>query len=187
MQLHKTRIPGCFTIQPLLFKDERGVFVKTFRSDVFAENHLETHFPEQYYSISRQGVLRGLHFQIPPREHTKLVYCVSGKVMDVIVDLRRGSPAFGNFEVFELSAEEGNMIYIPPGLAHGFYVTSERAILVYNVSSLYSPEHDCGIHWRSIDLPWPNQNPILSERDGAFPHVSNFSSPFSFEGGEKGK
>lgn len=129
----ETKIPGCFVLKPAVFQDERGSFVKTFHEQVFAANKLETNFAEEYYSVSFKNVLRGLHFQLPPKEHTKVVYCVLGAVMDVVVDLRVGSSSYGKFEIFEVSGENGNMIYVPPGLAHGFYVTSEKAIMMYDL------------------------------------------------------
>lgn len=183
MQINKTRIPGCYEITPLIFKDERGIFVKTFHQEVFAQNRLETHYAEEYYSSSHQDVLRGLHFQIPPKDHTKLVYCIAGEVIDAVVDLRIGSPTYGEFETFKLNAEKGNMIYIPPGLAHGFYVVSQNAILLYKVTTVYSPEHDSGIHWNSVGIPWPGDDPIISKRDSEFVALSDYVSPFTYQEG----
>ncbi|MFZ3171874.1 MAG: dTDP-4-dehydrorhamnose 3,5-epimerase [Carboxydocellales bacterium] len=180
MIVNQTKIPGCYEINPVVFQDERGVFVKTFHQDIYSNYKLETHFAEEYYSFSHHGVLRGLHFQIPPKDHTKLVYCVTGEVMDVVVDLRIGSPTFGEFEIFRISANKGNMLYIPSGLAHGFYVESENAILIYKVTTVYSQEHDTGIHWSSIGIPWPNKDPIISKRDNEFLALANFASPFQF-------
>jgi dTDP-4-dehydrorhamnose 3,5-epimerase len=179
--LKKTLIPGCYELQPNVFRDERGLFVKTFHEDVFKENGLETHFAEEYYSFSHKRVLRGLHFQLPPMEHVKLVYCVYGRVLDTVVDLRVGSPAYGDFETFELSDEQANMVYIPKGLAHGFYVLSESAIVMYKVTTVYSPEHDTGILWNSADIPWPDEGPIVSKRDSEFIACKNFNSPFVYK------
>jgi len=175
-------IPGCYELQPNAFKDERGHFVKTFHENVFKESGLETHFVEEYYSFSHKRVLRGLHFQLPLMDHVKLVYCVYGRVLDAVVDLRVGSPTYGNFETFELSAEQGNMIYIPKGLAHGFYVMSEVAIMMYKVTTVYSVEHDKGILWRSANIPWPDECPIISKRDSEFVALDNFQSPFIYKG-----
>ena len=173
-------IPGCFEIQPTVLKDERGLFVKTFHEQIFAEHGLETHFSEIYYSRSYKGVLRGLHFQVPPHDHAKLIYCLVGKVKDVVVDLRVGSPTYGKFASFILSAETANMIYVPRGLAHGFYTLSDSAIMVYNVTSVYSPQHDTGIRWDSVGIDWPSDKPIISERDGRFVPLADFESPFRF-------
>lgn len=181
MKMNKTSIPGCYELFPVVFEDERGSFVKTFHKELFAEKGLETNYAEEYYSVSRKGVLRGLHFQTPPMEHVKLVYCVSGKIMDAVVDLRVGSPSYKKFETFDLNAETGNVLYVPSGLAHGFYVLSESAIVVYNVSTVYSPEHDAGILWGSTSIPWIDESPIVSKRDSEFVTLSDFKSPFVYD------
>ncbi|WP_017719593.1 dTDP-4-dehydrorhamnose 3,5-epimerase [Kamptonema formosum] len=180
MQIRETKIPGCYEITPDVFKDERGSFVKTFHQDIFKTHQLETKFAEEYYSVSHRNVLRGLHFQLPPEAHTKMVYCVQGQVIDAVVDLRVGSPTFGQFALFDLSAEKANTLYIPPGVAHGFYVTGETAIMMYKVSTVYSPEHDTGIHWDSVGIPWPCTEPIVSKRDSSFAALSEFKSPFIY-------
>jgi dTDP-4-dehydrorhamnose 3,5-epimerase len=180
MKAIETKIPGCYEFQLNVFKDERGSFVKTFHQDIFSSYQLETNFAEEYYSVSHRNVLRGLHFQLPPQEHTKIAYCVQGQVLDVVVDLRVGSPTYGKFETFDLSAEKANLIYIPPGLAHGFYVISEMAIMMYKVSTVYSSEHDRGILWNSAGIPWPSTNPIVSKRDSSFATLSDFNSPFVY-------
>lgn len=178
MQINQMKIHGCCEIKPSILKDNRGVFVKTFNQTVFFENGLIGKFSEEYYSISSKGVLRGLHFQIPPYDYTKLVYCVYGKVLDVLVDLRVGSPTYGKFELFNLSAEKGSVIYIPSGLAHGFYVLSQQAIIIYNVTAVYSPAHDTGIHWNSVGIPWPDKTPLVSKRDEKLVPLADFKSPF---------
>jgi dTDP-4-dehydrorhamnose 3,5-epimerase len=179
-KIRQTKIPGCLEILPQKLKDKRGFFVKTFHKDMFRKYLLETDFVEEYYSFSYKRVLRGLHFQVPPMDHVKLVYCISGKVLDVVVDLRIGSPTYGEFEMFDLSSEKANMIYIPKGLAHGFYVLSDNAIMVYKVSTFYSPEHDTGILWNSVGIPWPDEKPIISKRDSEFLSFKDFKSPFFY-------
>lgn len=181
VDINKTKISGCFEILPKVLKDERGIFIKTFHQDVFKENGLETDFLEEYYSFSYKRVLRGLHFQMPPMDHVKLVYCVSGKVLDVVVDLRVGSPSYGDFEIFKLSDEKANMIYIPKGLAHGFYVLSENTIMIYKVTTIFSPEHDTGILWNSVGVPWPDEKPIISKRDSEFKAFKDFKNPFIYQ------
>lgn len=178
MEFKSTSIVGCYVIQPKLVHDERGRFVKTFRKDIFSQQSVETIFFEDVYSISKKGVLRGLHFQIPPYETVRLAYCIDGSVFDAVVDLRKQSPTYGQYETFELSADNGNMLYIPIGLAHGFYVLSERAIMGYKISSPYSFEHDAGIVWNSVGIPWPVDNPIMSSRDRKFLDFDEFNSPF---------
>lgn len=184
MEIIQTPIPGCFELHPKIFQDERGNFVKTFHEGMFRERGLETRFAEEYYSWSRRGVLRGLHFQLPPQDHIKLVYCASGAVLDVVVDLRKGSPSFGRHAQFELSAEKANMLYVPAGLAHGFYVTADHAIMLYKVTTVYSPAHDSGIRWDSAGILWPQANPIVSKRDSSFPALIDVASPFRFSGNE---
>lgn len=179
MRFEKSIIAGCFNIIPDVRRDDRGSFVKTFHKGIFIDQGLEHTFAEEYYSVSRQGVLRGLHFQRPPHHHTKLVYCISGHVMDAVVDLRRDSPTYGQHAVFELSADTANILYIPPGLAHGFYTLSDKATLVYKVTTVYAPEHDTGIRWDSAGVPWPDGKPLLSPRDQTFPILDEFDSPFT--------
>ena len=176
-----TPLPGCFLVGLPEQRDRRGSFVKLFHEQSFREEELETHFPETYYSTSCRGVLRGLHFQLPPREHVKLVYCLDGLIFDAVVDLRRGSPTYGQFATFELSGREATMLYIPLGMAHGFYVQSDSAMVLYNVSTTYSPAHDAGILWNSAGIPWPSLSPILSARDDTFPALTDFNTPFIFQ------
>lgn len=181
MEIEKTKLTDCYKITPLLFQDHRGTFVKTFHLDHFKKENLTTNFKEHYYSISSKGVLRGLHFQYPTKQHVKLVYCIKGSVLDVVVDLRIGSPSYGEFDVFHLNDQKKNMIYIPEGMAHGFYVMSEEAVVGCNLSTTYSPEYDGGINWNSIKIPWPDNNPILSDKDLALPAFKDFKSPFYFK------
>lgn len=175
------QLAGCFEIQPNIVEDNRGRFVKVFHADTFAEMGLATEFSEEYYSHSKLGVIRGMHFQTPPAELTKLVYCVTGTVFDVLLDLRVGSPTFGQTETFTLSAAQGNYLYIPKGVAHGFCVTSASATLVYKVTNVYAPEYDAGLLWSSINVDWPIATPILSSRDANFMPLSQFQSPFIYE------
>ena len=177
-ELTETKLSGCWEIMPKILKDDRGYFIKTFHSDFFAQQGLETDFKEEYYSLSYQGVIRGLHFQIPPHDHTKIVYCVQGAVMDVVVDLRVQSPTYGQFIVFDLNAEKRNLVYISPGFAHGFEVLSESALMMYKVSTVYNPGADSGVLWSSLGIPWQAQNPILSQRDQSFVPLPEFRSPF---------
>jgi dTDP-4-dehydrorhamnose 3,5-epimerase len=176
-----TEVLGCFEIQPTLFDDERGRFVKVFNVDQFKENKLETNFLEEYYSHSRKGVIRGMHFQTPPADLVKMIYCVHGEVVDAVVDLRRGSPTFGKTVVIALSADRANCVYIPKGLAHGFCSVSDTATLVYKVTSTYNPQHDSGILWSSIGIDWPVSQPIFSERDGKLTPFADFESPFVYQ------
>lgn len=176
----ETYIPGCFELTPRKINDERGCFVKTYHFDAFKEHGLDTDWREEYYSVSHKGVLRGLHYQSPPHDHAKLVYCTSGEVLDVVVDLRVGSPMFGKFTIFQLTACKANMIYIPRGCAHGFYTISDSATMMYKVTSVYAPSNDTGIHWNSVGISWPDTKPIVSLRDNSLIFFSDFISPFAW-------
>lgn len=182
MKIVPTSINGCFEIFPRVLEDVRGRFVKTYHQDVFNQHKLATNFVEQYYSVSHKGVLRGLHFQTPPHEHAKLVYCLTGKVLDAIVDLRVGSPTFGKFELIELDAASAKMLYIAAGMAHGFYALEDDTIMQYHVTTTYAPNFDTGIRWDSAGIPWPNMRPILSERDSKFALLADYISPFTYGG-----
>ena len=128
-------------------------------------------------------MLRGLHFQTPPHGHAKLVLCLFGAVFDAVVDLRQGSPADGQFFTLELSAAKRNMLYVPKGLAHGFYVPSGEALMLYKTSTVHAPAHDAGIRWDSAGIPWPGSKPLVSARDAAFAPLAEFKSPFAFPPG----
>jgi dTDP-4-dehydrorhamnose 3,5-epimerase len=179
MRIESIQIPGCYQIFPKKIEDKRGSFVKTFEWEKFEEAGLVTNFAEEYYSHSQKSVLRGLHFQVPPHEHTKIVYCLKGEVFDVLVDLRCGSPTFGKASKFILSAESANLLYIAPGIAHGFYVLSEEAVLQYKVTSSYKEAFDSGINWNSVEIDWPSKSPNISVRDNSLEALSSFKSPFT--------
>ena len=174
----ETPLEGCYELQPIVRGDKRGSFTKTFHVDSFRELGLATDFKEELRTISVKNVLRGLHFQTPPAEHVKVVYCAEGNVMDVAVDLRKSSPTYGKFHIVNLDSEKCNMLYIPVGFAHGFYTLSERVIMMYKMTSVYSPENDKGILWNSVFIPWPTKTPILSERDTKHIKFTEFDSPF---------
>ena len=181
MHIQETTIPGCFEITPHVFTDERGSFVKTFHHDSFDKQGLETEWREEYYSVSRKGVLRGMHFQLPPHDHAKLVYCTAGKVLDAVLDLRIGSPTFHRHVLIELNDAKANMLYLPKGVAHGFYTVSDSATMMYKVSTVYAPMYDTGILWNSIGIPWPDRHPVVSQRDSTLPALSDFTdNPFQY-------
>ena len=180
MDVTESNLQGCFELQNNKFLDERGSFVKTFHTPTFESFGLCTDFKEEYYSVSHKGVIRGMHFQLPPNDHVKLVYCTSGMVLDVVLDIRKGSPTFGKCASFELSADKANMIYIPKGMAHGFCVLSEQATMLYKLSSIYSPDSDFGIRWDTIDFDWPVSAPLMSSRDQGLDSFADFDSAFTF-------
>lgn len=178
MNLIQTTMAGCFEIQPRIFEDSRGRFIKPFQQSWMLEHGLEGGFSEDFYSVSAKGVLRGLHFQEPPHDQAKLVYCTRGAAFDVAVDLRRHSKTYGRFQAFELTAAKGNSLYLPKGFAHGFYALEDGTTIVYKVSAEYSPAHDKGVLWSSLGIPWPNPSPVVSVRDAAFPKLADYVSPF---------
>ncbi len=181
MLIQQTKLVDCYEIIPGIFHDERGRLIKSFHQNTFAAHKLHSQFVEQYYSTSRKKVLRGLHFQLPPHQHVKLVTCVFGQIVDAVVDLRVGSPTYGQFALFDLCADRGNMVYVPAGMAHGFYVVSESAVVVNNASTVYSAEHDCGIRWDSVGIPWEDENPVVSQKDSTLVPFPLFSSPFVYQ------
>ncbi|AXF85916.1 dTDP-4-dehydrorhamnose 3,5-epimerase [Ephemeroptericola cinctiostellae] len=181
LQKIETAIADCYLLKPKKLTDNRGYFIKHFQKEMFNGIGLDFCPTESYFSISHQGVLRGLHFQTPPFEHGKLVTCIQGTVLDVVCDLRMGSPTYGKCASFELGEETHESVFIPAGLAHGFYVTSIQSTLLYNVTTSYAPESDTGIAWDSIPFDWPNQQPIISARDAAFARLDAFKSPFTFK------
>ncbi len=173
-----TKIDGFYEILPEVHEDKRGVFVKTYQESDFLDMGVDVVWKEQYYSISKKGVLRGLHFQIPPHGHKKLVYCISGNVLDVAVDLRQDSPTYGMHDFVSLSSEKCNAVFVDVGLAHGFYTISESAMLLYNVSTEYAPGSDSGIRWDSAGIIWGDIAPTISERDRSLVGLQQFKSPF---------
>jgi dTDP-4-dehydrorhamnose 3,5-epimerase len=174
-----TDLPGCYELRPKVVADERGSFAKIFHRPLWEELGLSTCFDEEYTSRSAAGVIRGLHFQTPPMHHHKVVQCMAGRVLDVAVDLRADSPAFGRHVCIELSGSLSNALYLPAGLAHGFCVLEAEAVLYYKLSTVYSPAHDAGIRWDSANIQWPIRDPILSERDRRLPPLAEFHSPFT--------
>ncbi|AEH44607.1 dTDP-4-dehydrorhamnose 3,5-epimerase [Thermodesulfatator indicus DSM 15286] len=165
----KTEIPEVIIVKPKVFGDERGFFMETYKKSDFERAGIDTDFVQDNHSKSIKNVLRGLHFQIEPKAQGKLVRCIRGKIFDVAVDIRKGSPSFGKWVGVELSEENKLMLWIPKGFAHGFLTISEEAEIIYKVSgSEYSPEHDRSIRWNDPDIGinWPlKEEPILSEKD----------------------
>lgn len=179
MELESLPIGGCHVLRTSAFRDVRGSFIKSYHLEEFERLGLRTDWREEFFTASRTGVVRGMHFQVPPAEHAKLVFCVAGRVLDVILDLRVGSPSFGQSCAVELNAENGRGIYIPVGCAHGFLSLSGDSVMYYKVTSVHAPAEDRGIAWDSFDFNWPVDTPILSPRDLAHPRFADFTSPFS--------
>ncbi len=178
MEIIKTEFEGLYVLQTINFQDNRGGFQKLFNLDFFKQNGLDTDFQEFYYSVNKKGVRRGMHFQIPPYDHTKLVYVSKGKILDVCVDIRKQSKTFGKCFSIELDDQKAQYLYIPKGFAHGFLSLEDGSIVNYAQTSCYNKECDCGIDQASIDFDWQIENPIVSGRDLTFPTLQEFKSPF---------
>lgn len=168
-QFQETEIDGVLLIIPQRFEDERGCFYETYVQEAMAKKGIDFPFLQMNRSVSRKGVLRGLHYQIPPQ--AKLVSVAKGRVFDVAVDLRQGSPTRGHHVHAVLDDLEGHMLYIPEGFAHGFLVLSEEAVFSYLCSVPYCPEGNRGVRWDDPELaiPWPEKPKLLSKKDGALP------------------
>lgn len=176
----QSKIPGCFEITFNQMKDNRGSFTKTFHEHLFKELHINMDVAEEYFTHSVKNVFRGLHFQLPPMDLDKMVYCVSGKVTDFVVDLRVGSPTYGDWVSFELDGDKPSAVFVPVGLAHGFHVKSDSAMMQYKVSNVYDSKCDAGISYTSFDFAKSIVDPIISERDLKFVTLEQFENPFKF-------
>ena len=169
--ISEVRIKGLKIITPKFHKDQRGIFYESFKKSDFEKFGITNEFVQTNVSISKINVLRGLHFQIKPFAQAKLVTVLRGSIFDVAVDIRKGSPTFGQYHSIELRDEKSEMFWIPEGFAHGFCVLSEGAHVSYKVSTPYNPQEERGFRWDdpSINIRWPIKEPILSERDLANP------------------
>ncbi len=175
-------IPEIILIEPRRFEDTRGFFMETYKYSDFLRNGIQEHFVQDNYSRSVRGVLRGLHYQRNPHAQGKLVQCIRGKIFDVAVDIRKGSPTFMQWISTELSEENNRMFYVPPGFAHGFVVISDIADVIYKCTKEYSPEDDRGIIWNDpdIQIQWPIQEPVLSEKDSRHPLLRDADNNFEY-------
>lgn len=165
------------------FPCNRGYFLESFNLEKFEENVYPIKFVQDNESKSSKGVLRGLHFQKPPYEQAKLVRCIEGRVMDVAVDIRKGSPTYGKHVAVELSGENKRQLFVPRGFAHGFAVLSDSAVFAYKVDNTYAPEFDDGIRWndKKLNIEWgiEDSEVLVSEKDAKLPFYSDFESPFT--------
>ena len=181
MEVIKGDLDGLLIFQPRVFTDNRGYFFESFNQEKFNQlTGLDIHFCQDNESLSNKYVLRGLHFQKPPFAQGKLVRVISGKVLDVAVDIRKSSATYGKYQLVELSAENKKIFWIPPGFAHGFLVLEENTVFSYKCSNYYSPESEGTIKWNDKDLniEWPISNPNVSEKDNVGEDFVNFVSLF---------
>lgn len=169
MNCVNTDLDGLYIIENFFANDLRGEFVKDFNEELFLSNGLCVCFKEMYHSKSYKNVIRGMHFQIPPHEHTKLVNVVQGSILDVVIDLRADSKTKGQFRVFELNDQNHKSLYIPKGFAHGFLSLEDNTIVSYKVTSVYNQISDCGLRYDSFGYDWMGiKNPVVSDRDLEF-------------------
>ena len=184
MEIIKTGIEGLLILEPRIFQDARGYFFESFSQREFEEKVGPVHFVQDNESMSSYGVMRGLHFQRPPYTQSKLVRCVRGAVLDVAVDIRQGSPTYGQHVAVELTAENHRQFFIPKGFAHGFAVLSETAVFQYKCDEFYHPEADAGISIldESLGIDWriPTDKAILSDKDTRHGMLADFQSPFTY-------
>ena len=184
MKFIKTEIQDLYVIEPSVFEDERGYFLESFNLEKFQANIGPVKFVQDNESRSSKGVLRGLHFQKPPFNQDKLVRCIEGRVLDVTVDIRKGSFTYGKHVAIELSGENKKQVFVPKGFAHGFSVLSESAVISYKVDNRYAPEYDAGIRFddEALQIDWglAQEEVQLSEKDKDLPSFKDLDSPFNF-------
>lgn len=181
-QFQRLALPDIILVIPKVFGDPRGFFLEMYKHSEFAAAGISEHFVQDNLSKSLKGVLRGLHYQKSPHAQGKLVRCLSGRIFDVAVDIRKGSPHYARWAGAELSGENSQMLYVPPGFAHGFLVLSDSAEVLYKCTAEYAPESDRGIIWNDPDIGirWPLPGPVLSEKDRMLPLLKNADNDFTF-------
>ncbi|RBI84743.1 dTDP-4-dehydrorhamnose 3,5-epimerase [Rhodosalinus halophilus] len=186
MQIDRTPLPGLVVLTPVRHGDSRGFFSESWNRARMAEHGFEIDFVQDNHSLSAQaGTVRGLHYQAPPHAQDKLVRCGRGRLFDVAVDVRRGSPTYGRWWGTELSFENGRQLLVPKGFLHGFMTLEPDTEIVYKCSDYYAPECDGAVLWNDPDIgiDWPQVDaPILSDKDAAAPRLAEFDSPFIWEG-----
>ncbi len=179
-EFKKLEIEGVVLVKPIVFSDDRGFFMETYKYSDFAKNGIKENFVQDNHSKSVKNVLRGIHFQLNPKAQGKLVRCIKGKIFDVAVDLRKNSPTFKKWVGVELSEENKYMLYIPAGFGHAFLTLSDEAEVLYKATEEYSKEHDSGIRWNDpeINITWGIKSPILSEKDANLPYLKDSNLNF---------
>jgi dTDP-4-dehydrorhamnose 3,5-epimerase len=177
-------IPDLMLIKPRVFGDDRGCFLELYKRSDFLNAGIREHFVQDNYSQSVKGVLRGLHYQKNPKAQGKLVSCVKGRIYDVAIDIRKGSPHYGKWAGVELTEENRYLLYLPPGFAHGFQVISDSAAVMYKCTKEYSISDDRGVIWNDpgINIVWPLKYPLLSDKDKIHPRLIDADNDFEFNG-----
>jgi len=183
MEIHQTNLPGVLRIVPRRFGDNRGFFAETWRADLFADAGIDVEFVQDNHSLSAEvGTLRGLHLQAPPDGQGKLVRCGRGALFDVAVDVRRGSPTYGCWTGAELTAENGHMLWVPEGFAHGFVTRAPDSEIVYKCTGFYAPAAERAVRWDSAGVDWGlDGDPVLSAKDADAPTLDALDSPYEWK------
>lgn len=184
MKVIQTIFDGVFVLEPTVYKDERGFFMESYNEQTFRKLGFDIQFVQDNHSLSvKAGTIRGLHYQLHPKAQTKLVRVTRGAIYDVIVDIRKGSPTFGKWQAFILSADNKRQLLVPKGFAHGFCTLVENTEVQYKVDEYYSLEHDRGILWNdpALGIDWPVTDPILSEKDANLPLLADAEMNFVWE------
>ncbi|MBM4764480.1 dTDP-4-dehydrorhamnose 3,5-epimerase [Bacillus sp. B15-48] len=185
MNIIPTKFQDVLLLEPIVYEDERGFFYESYNEKVYKEIGMNLNFIQDNHSLSKKaGTIRGMHFQLNPKAQTKLVRVTRGAIYDVAVDIRKGSPTYGEWEAFILTAENKLQLLIPQGFAHGFCTLVENTEVQYKVDHLFSPQHDRGIIWNdpAIGIKWPKSNPILSEKDKNHPILKHAVNNFEWKG-----
>ncbi len=180
MNFLKTEIEGLLILEPLVFSDNRGCFFESYSKNKFSESGIDTVFVQDNQSTSKKGVLRGLHFQNPPYAQAKLVSVIKGAVLDVVVDIRKKSPTYGQHVAVELSDVNRRMLYVPEGFAHGFLSLEDDTVFAYKCSNFYQKESENSLLWNDsvLNIDWGIEHPILSDKDMMTQSFNGFNSPF---------
>lgn len=178
MQIYDTPLAGLKMLESIPIKDARGEFSPIFSANEFLEAGLDMQVRATSYSVSQKDVIRGMHFQVPPAQYTKMIYVITGSITDVVVDIRRGSTTYGKHFALEMRAGDGKCIFIPSGFAHGFVSRENNTVVHYVQSREWDPKHYKGISYDSFGYDWAVQNPVVSERDSQQTALADFISPF---------
>jgi len=184
MNIIKTKFEDAVLIEPKVFGDHRGFFTESYNKEMFKQNGIDIEFIQDNHSLSQQsGTLRGMHYQLKDKAQTKLVRVTRGAIYDVILDIRKSSPTYGEWQGFILSADNKRQLLVPKGFAHGFCTIVENTEVQYKVDELYSPEHDRGIAWNdpTLNIDWPFNNPVLSDKDIKNPNLAETDNNFTWE------
>lgn len=183
MHIIETTLPEVLIIEPAVYGDSRGYFFESYNHARFEQAGVAHNFVQDNESLSQAGVVRGLHFQAPPYAQGKLVRVQRGKVLDVAVDIRKGSPTYGEHVAVELSGENKKMMWIPPGFAHGFATLENDTVFLYKCTDIYHPEAEGSLLWNdpALGIDWKVDAPLLSEKDKTGPTLESFNSPFTYE------